>query len=413
MVSLTSLNNLFAYMNNFQKSNSSSEVFSTNYTSYQFQKLAEKFQQQSLPDNVGFRSDVNKLKTSSQDILSNNKNAKVNSKAVQSDSKAIIGTALNGAAKKSYAVKINQLATAQKNSSSNLLTDEKTTLGAGDYSLKLTSQGKTKSVNFNVEEGDTNKEVLDKIAKAINNQDNGATAKVVVDEKSKTSRLEISSTETGTDQAFELEDFAGNAGETLGIANVSVKAQDAKFTVNGEEKVSKTNEVKLDYNKVSLQLKEVTDKEVQVSITEDKTAIKDSINSFVDNFNKVINDINNGSQSEDNVRFAKQIKKLEVGQEQALNRIGISIQDDGRLEVDQDKLEKAISENPSNVKKVLGGYESIASKSQKFADNASKGVYELVSNANINSDLSYYYKTGTKALYSQNLSRGIFVDMNL
>lgn len=50
--------------------------------------------------------------------------------------------------------------------------------------------------------------------------------------------------------------------------------------------------------------------------------------------------------------------------------MGITIDDDGNMQVDAEKLQKAASENPNGVKNMLTGYNSIADVTQKNADKA-------------------------------------------
>lgn len=50
--------------------------------------------------------------------------------------------------------------------------------------------------------------------------------------------------------------------------------------------------------------------------------------------------------------------------------MGISIDDDGNMQVDAEKLKKAINENPNSVKNQLTGYNNIARITQQNADKA-------------------------------------------
>lgn len=410
MVSLTSLNNMISYMSNFQKTNSASDVFATDFNSRQFQQLVNKIQEQSLPTSVSFRTSAYELKASAQDVLASNKNAQINSKKVSSSSSAVEGTADNGASVDKYSVKVSQLAAAQTNSTASLKSTDVTKLSEGSHTFTVTSQGKTTNVTFSVKEGDTNKESLDKMAKAINGSNSGVTAKVVNDEKNNTSRLEITGKETGEKQTFELKDLTGDAISTLGADKVSQTAKDAKYTIDGEEKTSSKNQVTLDNAKVKLTLKAVTSKEETVEVKNDKSAIKESIMNFVSDYNKAIKNSAGDEQAASVTKFNKELKGISNSSKGQLYGIGITVASDGTMTVDEDKLVKAIDEDSSKVKRAVGGLEQIASKTVKVADKAVKGSYEAGSSTSSLSDYKTYFKNGTSTKYLQNLSRGSFID---
>lgn len=53
-----------------------------------------------------------------------------------------------------------------------------------------------------------------------------------------------------------------------------------------------------------------------------------------------------------------------------MSDMGISIDDDGNMQVDAEKLKKAATENPNSVKNMLTGYNNIAQVTQNNADKA-------------------------------------------
>ena len=99
-------------------------------------------------------------------------------------------------------IQIIQAAAAQKNTGKSLTANKSAIsegFSSGSQSMNLTVGNKSFNIGFSVASGDTNKDVQEKIAEAINSKNAGVKAYVEYDSKNNTSSLVVESTDTGVD----------------------------------------------------------------------------------------------------------------------------------------------------------------------------------------------------------------------
>lgn len=193
--------------------------------------------------------------------------------------------------------------------------------------------------------------------------------------------------------------FLGTDQTSGSIAN----GTDAKYTVNGVDKTSKTNSFsELGYNITLNRTFEPTETAVTISSSTDTDKIVDQVKAFVDMYNGLIDSLNSSVNEKKNYDYSPltdaqkadmsddQIKTWEgksqkgllrndtaitkvlsqmrasiygvkttaVSEYNALYNIGVTTSgtysDNGKLEIDEDKLRKAITANPDAVAELFG-----------------------------------------------------------
>lgn len=208
----------------------------------------------------------------------------------------------------------------------------------------------------------------------------------------------LSTKETGADQKLTFDESAKKLFEKLGVSTFngdatngySVSGENAKYTINGATIENSTNNV--DINGLKLTLKNTTTSAVNVSVSTDVDGIYNKIKEFVDDYNKVVgglqdkiaeksyrdyapllseqkeamkeNDIklweekaksgllakdSNISSMLSNVRSGMYEKVSGAG---SMYEFGIETgnwKDGAKLNIDEKKLKKALSENPQKV----------------------------------------------------------------
>ena len=190
-----------------------------------------------------------------------------------SNPNALAVSVKNNASPASYRIGVSQLATAQINTGKSLAkgnaADGGFTAGINRFSIQTGNGSRFLSVD--VKAGDTNSDVLNKMADKINFAQAGVTAKTVTDDKG-ASRLMITANKTGSMQEFSLKDVSGNAVAVAGANQVSTAATNAAYTVNGIKRSSQSNVIALDNGKVEMTLKKVTDSQETAKISAAKGA---------------------------------------------------------------------------------------------------------------------------------------------
>lgn len=374
------------------------------------QKLTDSFKTAMSTNLSSLNSNAYQLKSSSQNLIETNKAGVFQAKSASSDNANIAVTAQSGAKNSSYKISVSQTAQAQVTKGTAVASDSATSLEAGTHSIKISSEDKTSTVSFTIKEGQTNKEALSTMADAINKSGSGVTAKVVNDEKTKTSYLEVTGKETGEKNKFSITDLSGSAASNTGIDKTGAAAKDAVYKIDGKEYTSSSNNISLDNGKVNITLKGTTEKETQIKVAENKDAIADGIEKFASSFNNMVEALSGSDQMIGKEKALRDLSNLQSYNRSSLSEIGITANSDGKLTVDREKLEKAIEKDPSKVKRLFNGVDGLASKAQKISDRVlTSGKVAGSYNNDFNSLQSYLNLSG-KNRFSQNMFRGLLID---
>jgi flagellar hook-associated protein 2 len=267
-----------------------------------------------------------------------------------SDSSALSATAGSGAAVGSHSISINSLATTSSYYSDELATNS-TTFGTGSFSLQV---GSGPATTITVD--DTNN-TLTGLAAAINSQNLGVTANVITD--SGGARLTLVSNSSGA---------AGNisiSNNTTGLTfNLGSTGQDASLTVDGVPIDSSSNTVTTAIAGVTLNLLAETSSPVTLQVGSDTSQAATAINNFVSDYNTVIASVNSAFSynsttgttgilmGDSSVEMVQSTLLSDVtasvsgnGGITSLASLGISMNADGTLSVDNSQLTGALASN--------------------------------------------------------------------
>ncbi|ELP6119134.1 TPA: hypothetical protein I7730_14295 [Vibrio vulnificus] len=245
------------------------------------------------------------------------------------------------------------------------------TLDFGSYSVgSFKSNADFSQVTVSIAQGDD----LNAVASKINAETKDIRAMIVKNDDG-TEGLALISQKTGESNSMRVMATGSslNGFEFSGIATPSMTIEqdpkDAVYTVNGIKMRSESNNI-VDLMGLSVTLKEVTTNDIKITSKASPQAVTENVNAFVENFNSVVEMVNHmGSEypSEDfggamfdtkvmgelEDELDKVFKQLSVDGF-GLRDIGVTKLPDGRLTLDQDKLNRALENDPEIAFKVLG-----------------------------------------------------------
>lgn len=275
---------------------------------------------------------------------------------------AITATADDEAQPGSYNVTVDTLATR------GTLASE----GVAELDAPLTTAEQTLTFTF----GDgASKEVtiganssLEDIRDAINaNEDSGVNATIVNDGTNY--RLALSSSETGADASITGFSFSGTEPFAADTDNTLQAGTDAALTVNGIAITSPTNQVEGAIQGVTLNLQEG---DSTVAVEQNTRAVREAITGFVDAYNELKGTIGEltsfnaetgvaGELNGDNTVRTVESRMRSIlsggieGEFSMLSDIGISLQRDGTLSIDESELDNAIVNNQDALSTFFAG----------------------------------------------------------
>ncbi|HCT7897991.1 TPA: flagellar filament capping protein FliD [Enterobacter cloacae] len=325
-----------------------------------------------------------------------------------SDNKTFKATAGQGAIPNSYSMAVEKLAKAHQLGVTRDSRDKD--IGKSAATVTIEMEGSDKPLVVKLEKDETS---LDDIAKKINAQ-KGDVAAEVVTVKEGEHKLVLTSKKTGTDGEMKIKvDGDANVKSALEGAGEVTAPQNAVIWLNGDKVERSSNTIKDLITGVTLELREVSDKqddgslkEESLTITEDTSKVKSLIEEFVKNYNSYLStvasvtkytapdrdklaegeiplpDADNGALFSDGSlrRLTSQLKATVGGEYRdagdmitSLGRLGITVTFDGKtgedrsgtlgtLTIDSKKLDAALKDNPKEVEALFlgkGGSEGI------------------------------------------------------
>ncbi|CAB3903296.1 flagellar filament capping protein FliD [Achromobacter animicus] len=295
---------------------------------------------------------------------------------------AVVGE--NGASIGEYAIKVNKLATAQSLQSGRVEDRDATNGATGSFEIEL-ANGDKHTIDL---KDDTS---LNGIAKAINNDDKAAVRATIITSESG-SFLMLTSKDTGEQASVKsiavtgdkkLQDILTYNSSSDSKMTQQTAASDSEVVINGIVVKSDSNKISTAIDGVTLNLSAITevDKTVTLKLQGDTSVASKAVQTFVSAYNALQTTISKltafdaaaatnqaltGDSTTRNIQSSLS-NALQVvttdGSLRSLGDLGISMDPKtGQLKIDQDDLDKALTSNPADVKRIMNSSNGLAAK---------------------------------------------------
>lgn len=307
---------------------------------------------------VGIKENARELRNTITSLSGSDESELLNRKiAYSSDSSVVdakfIGDISGQNEDESLEIGVEQIAHSQINTG-NYLRKDAMALSSGTYSFDIGINNTGYEFQFNINPGDTNFDLQNKLARLINNANIGLTA-TIKEYDADLAALSLESTATGIDLGhatlFDITDDntsrTGGVADYLGINEVTRHPQNAIFTLNDEKRVSYTNHFTVQ-GKYDITLKGLTSDEntVTVGLKPDMESLSENINRFIGGYNNFIRAAaeyqNSQPKSSQLIREMSRISGLYNNE---LGPLGISLTENGTIQVDSTTLKAGLEEN--------------------------------------------------------------------
>ena len=306
--------------------------------------------------------------------------------ATVSDSGDVRVEAQAGADIQTYELDIDAIARAKTFKSIVLSANAETDLAEGTHSFEIEKNGTVQSVDISVSRSgsdpDTNRDVLAKIARAVNEADSDLEAEVVDVERKvysglsdnlfeEATYLKVRTRETGDSVDFILQDSSGTIINDLKLDRSIQAGGKAVYTLNDTAYESQTNSVTADGGKLKIELLDETDRTVTIKVENGADPAKEQIAEIVSAHNDYINFLDNSRSYIDNsvknsmLRAVREIKT-------DLEQVGFALDQSGTIQI-EDQFEKAFEENTDALRQTLTGSDGLFPVMSKELDEVSEG----------------------------------------
>lgn len=274
--------------------------------------------------------------------------------ATSSNSNVLTATTTSGADTGSHTVLVNSLATTSSYDTAALASGS-TAFATGQFTLQV---GSGTPVTITV---DSTNDTLDTLASYINGQGYGVTASVINDASG--ARLALVSNSTGAPGDLTI------SGNTTGLTfSKTVTGSNSSLTVDGVPLNTTSNTVTGVIPDVTLELTGTSTNPVTLTVGSDTQRASTAIDNFVSAYNSLINAVNaqftytqgassqppllsDGALAQVQQRLYSDVNYAISGNNgiTSLASLGVTLQSDGTLQVDNEKLNAALSSNSSSV----------------------------------------------------------------
>ena len=287
-----------------------------------------------------------------------------------SDTDVLNATATGTAVAGSYKIEVTQLASALK-ASSGAFTDSSTQIGTGTLTITVGGQAMNLSV-------DGSHGSLASIRDAINNASDNPGVSATIVNGTDGAHLVLSGTRTGAANGFTVSssggdgglaalnyDPAASSGNGLSVINA---ASDALYTIDGLAANSAGNSISTAIDGLTLNLSTLGTS--TVSVANDPSKATSALTNLVNTYNSFVGIYQNLTKYDATTKTAgamigdatlnginSTLSRIIGGSANGatLSSIGISLQVDGTLKLDSDKLNAALADGGKQVSDVFGG----------------------------------------------------------
>ncbi len=292
--------------------------------------------------------------------------------AASSDTSALAVSASTTAGAGNYSIIVGQLARAQSNTSAGLASSTDLLLAEGT-TFSITQGGETETIDIT---GQTRS--LSGLKSAINQLDLDVNATLVYDGANY--KLQVTSTATGAANAFTIDDTSGGAVGTA-MATPKLTALDAEIYVNSpvaaENKITRSGNVFSDVIPgLTMSLRKAdAATTISVDVTSDTASLRSGIEGFVSAFNSAVNFLNtqftfneqtgaSGALSGESAARKVQLDLMSIVSSRvqgidsgsafkSLATAGLTLDENGNLVIDDEKLDAALTDNLDDVKRLF------------------------------------------------------------
>lgn len=285
-------------------------------------------------------------------------------------------------------LEVRSLASAQENLGL-FLENGKVALSPGTYSFDVGINDMNYEFQFTIGETETNRDVQERLVRLINNSGIGLKADLAESEGRTSLRLtsEATGLSQGKQQIFSVSDnhtskTAGTV-EYLGLDYTSRNPSNASFLVNGEERTASSNHFTIG-KLYEVELKGISEegKPAQIGLKTDTESLADNVGQLVGSYNDFIRAASSYLETQSKSKqLVSELKSIAGIYENSLESFGVSMAEDGTLNVDKDLLRQTAiqSEDISETFGTLKNFSaSLLSKSNQVSINPMKYVQKTV-----------------------------------
>ncbi len=262
-----------------------------------------------------------------------------------------------------FVLEVENFASPQINTSKYMTANQAITLKPDSYSFDIITNKLHYELQFNVNEGETNSELQNKLARLINSSDIGVSAKVV--ESHGSSALEITSDAYGLpyqgERHFTITDdntsYSSGIVDYLGLNKSIKEASNAIYSINGDEESSYSNSFSVhgayhvtlhpenlsstaavsdNITAQAAAAQNAKSTSAKIGLYPDAESLANNIETFVEGYNEFLNNVVHGETEDSLTRIlSNDLQKFLRLNSYSLEKYGIHVNEDSTLDYEK------------------------------------------------------------------------------
>ena len=262
-----------------------------------------------------------------------------------------IGSQESANANPSFQIEVQTLASSQENMGL-FLNDAPVELSPGSYSFDVAINDMNYEFQFAINEGETNRDVQNRLARLINNADIRLKASVVEDNSLTSLKLtsEATGLPNGKSRIFNISDThtskESGTVKYFGLDYVSHEPTNANFLLNGENRSTSSNHFTI-AKQFEVELKGISPENtpVQISLKTDMESLTDNVVNLVNGYNDFLKTAASYLETQSRSKqLVREFKGIASHYTPYFESMGMHLTEDGTFSVDRDLLRKAADE---------------------------------------------------------------------
>ncbi|MBQ7973084.1 MAG: flagellar filament capping protein FliD [Lachnospiraceae bacterium] len=262
----------------------------------------------------------------------------------------------------SFELSVTQLAKPQINTG-NYLTKHDMQLAPGSYSFDLDINHLSYELQFNINEGDTNFDLQNRLTRLINNSNLGIKAGIKEYEND-TAALSLESSAVGIDLGqniiFSIKDSEDSQNASvvdyLGLDQISTLPQNAVFKINGMERVTNSNHFTIEqtYEVTLHNLHPEGEDSVTIGLKPDTESLSDNVGRFVSGYNDFIRAASEYLNTQPgSTALLREMHSITSLYHPELSSLGLEVTAEGTIDINQTQLRECIQDG--NARELFSG----------------------------------------------------------
>ncbi|MCK8825073.1 flagellar filament capping protein FliD [Fuchsiella alkaliacetigena] len=273
-----------------------------------------------------------------------------------------------------FTLEVEELATAQEELSTAIEAEETAGEFLGieeeeEFTFSIEQDGIEEEFTVNLDADTEMQAALEQITEEIEAAELDITAEVIEVEDDQV-QLQLSAAEVGTAQEFTIEDIEGELIEELNLETIQ-EAQDTQVEISdfSEEEIEvQGDQILIDDERIEIEALDIGTTDIEVE--SDIEAIQTGIEEFAGAFNEALELTQDQRVNGDLDQLRSRLMGPAQFSSSRLRDIGIEVDREEGLSIDQDRLTSSLEEDIETVEREIGGRIGLAAQTELRAEEA-------------------------------------------